>query len=49
MKFELINPINPNYSTIEQVLTNRNIPINKIPHYLHSTDEDIASYLLFGE
>ena len=49
MKFKLINPINPNYSTIEQVLTNRNIPITQIKHYLNTTDEDINQPELFGE
>ena len=49
MKYELINPINPNYSTIEQILTNRGIDLNIIPNYIKSTDEDINPPELFGE
>lgn len=29
-------------STIEQILTNRGIPLNEITHYLNTTDADIA-------
>lgn len=49
MKYKLIKPINENYSTIEQVLTNRGIPHKDIKHYLNTTDKDINSPLLFGE
>ena len=49
MKFQLINPINPNYSTIEQVLTNRGIQKEQIKHYLNTTDEDINKPEQFGE
>lgn len=49
MKYKLIAPIKPEYSTIEQVLTNRGIPHDEIKHYLNTTDEDINSYTLFGE
>lgn len=49
MKFQLINPINPNYSTIEQVLTNRGIQKQQIKHYLNTTDEDINKPEQFGE
>ena len=49
MKFQLINPINPNYSTEEQILTNRNIPQQEIEHYLNTTDEDINPPEAFGE
>ena len=49
MKYQLIKPINENYSAIEQILTNRNIPYNKLYHYLNTTDEDINSYMLLGE
>ena len=31
MKYKLIKPINLNYSVIEQILTNRNIPLKLIP------------------
>ena len=48
MKYQLIKPINPNYSTIEQILTNREIDINEIQHYLNTTDEDINSPMLLG-
>ena len=41
MKYQLINPINSNYSTLEQVLINRHIPLEEIEHYLNTTDEDI--------
>ena len=49
MKFQLINPINPKYSTVQQILTNRNIPLSQIKHYLHTTDEDISPPEAFGE
>lgn len=48
MKYQLINPINSNYSTIEQILTNRNISYNTIEHYLHTKEEDINSPLSLG-
>ena len=41
MKYQLIKPINQNYSPVEQILTNRGIPFNEIQHYLHTTDSDI--------
>lgn len=41
MKYQLIKPINSNYSTIATILTNRNIPIEEVEHYLHPTDADI--------
>lgn len=49
MKFKLINPINPDYSTIEQVLTNRGIQKQQIKHYLNTTDKDINKPEQFGE
>lgn len=49
MKYQLINPINPNYSALEQVLTNRGIKYEDILHYVNTTDEDINSFLLLGE
>lgn len=49
MRYELIKPINPQYSTVEQILTNRGIPIQEIHHYLNTTDNDINSPSLFGE
>ena len=41
MKYKLIKPINKEYSIIEQILTNRGIALEQIPHYLHTTDSDI--------
>ena len=49
MKYKLIAPVNPSYSAIEQVLTNRGIPYDEINHYLNTTDEDINSYNSFGK
>ena len=42
MKYQLIKPINQNYSVIQQILTNRNIPIDKINNYLFTSDADVA-------
>lgn len=47
MKYKLIKPINPQYSSIEQILTNRNI--TNIQEYLNTTDEHINSFLLLGK
>jgi single-stranded DNA-specific DHH superfamily exonuclease len=49
MKYKLIKPVNNNYSALQQVLTNRGISVEDISHYINTTDEDINSYLLFGE
>ena len=49
MKYKLINPINPKYSTIETVLTNRHIPLAEVSHYLHTTDDDINKPEMFGQ
>ena len=49
MKYRLIKPVNENYCTIEQILTNRGIKHEDIKHYLNTTDDDINSPLLFGE
>ena len=49
MKYQLLCPVNPQYSAIEQVLTNRGIPHDTIYHYLNTTDNDINSPLAFGE
>ena len=49
MKYRLLKPINPQYSALEQILTNRGIAREDIDHYLHTTDDDINSPLLFGE
>ena len=49
MKYKLIKPINENYSAIEQILTNRNIPYNDLQDYLNTTDEDISCPEWLGE
>ena len=49
MNIKLINPINPHYSAIEQVLTNRGIPHSEIHRWLNTTDADINDYKLLGE
>ena len=49
MKFELINQINPNYSTTEQILVNRGIKYQDIQKYINSTDKDINPPEAFGE
>ena len=46
MDYQLIKPIQENYSAIEQVLTNRGIKFEDIPHYLNVTEEDNLSPLL---
>ena len=49
MKYKLIKPINENYSTIEQILTNRNIKHEDIKQYLNTTDESVSSFNAFGK
>ena len=49
MKYQLIKPINSNYSTIEQILTNRHIPLEEVQHYLNTTDNDINKPEMLGE
>ena len=49
MKYQLIKPMNKNYSTIEQILTNRNIPLAEVSHYLNTTDDDINDFNTFGQ
>ena len=49
MKYQLIKSINQNYSPIEQILTNRGIPLNEIQHYLHTTDNDINPPQALGQ
>lgn len=41
MKYKLINQVNRNYSTEQQILTNRGIQVNDVFHYLHTSDSDI--------
>ena len=49
MKYELINKPNKKFSAIQQILYNRGIAENKIPHYMNLSDQDINSPLLLGE
>ena len=49
MKYQLIKPINQNYSVIEQILTNRNIPIENINNYLYTSDADVAPPEALGQ
>lgn len=49
MKYKLINQPNKNFSAIQQILYNRGISIQDIPHYLNLSDQDINSPLLLGE
>ena len=49
MKYKLIKPVNENYTAQEQVLVNRGINYKDIPHYLHTTDNDINDFKLLGE
>lgn len=41
MKYQLLNEIKPDYSTIETILTNRGIAREDVFKYLNTTDEDI--------
>lgn len=45
MQINLINEVNPNYTAVEQILTNRGIPYEEIEHFLNTTDSDINDYL----
>ena len=47
MKYKLIKPMISTYSALEQVLINRGV--SNLNHYLKTTDEDINSFLKFGE
>ncbi len=46
MNYELIKPINDQYSVIQQILTNRGIALENIEHYLNVSEEDNLSPLL---
>ena len=41
MNYQLIAPRVPSMSMVEQVLTNRGINLSDVPHYLHTSDNDI--------
>ena len=49
MKYQLIKPINENYSPVQQILTNRGISISGILHYINTTDNDINPPEALGE
>lgn len=49
MKYELINTVNENYTTLEQIFTNRGIKVEDIASYINTTDDDIIDYKLLGE
>lgn len=48
MNYKLLGNINPHYSAVEQVLTNRGIPYYDIHHWLNTTDADINDFNLLG-
>lgn len=48
MRLKLRNEINPNYSTIDQILTNRGILYSDISRYIHTSDDEINDFRLFG-
>lgn len=41
LNYQLISPRIPQYTVIEQILTNRGFKFSDIEHYLNTTDEDI--------
>ncbi len=43
MDYQLRAPHIPQYSSVEQVLVNRGIKFEDIPHYLNTTDTDILN------
>lgn len=49
MNIQLINEINKEYSTLEQILFNRNFTKKEITHYQNLNEKDIYSPLLLGE
>ena len=48
MKYELIKPIKPSYTAIQQILTNRGIALEDIDHYLNVSEQDNLSPLLLN-
>ena len=48
MEYSLIKPINPEYTALQQVLTNRGMVFNDIDHYLNVTEKDNLSPLLLN-
>lgn len=49
MKYQLIKPIDPKLTAIEQILENRGIPSDQAYAYLNTTDEVINNPCLLGE
>lgn len=49
MRFELINPINPEWTATQQILYNRGIAIDEIEHYLNTTEADVNPPEAFGQ
>lgn len=43
MKYKLRNPINKNYSPLEQIFTNRGMALSDIEHYIKVTEQDNLS------
>ena len=41
MRYQLIKPVNENYTALEQILTNRDVIHGHIERYINTTDEDI--------
>lgn len=48
MNYELIKPINPEYTVIQQILTNRGIALEDIDHYLNVSNSDNLSPLFLN-
>lgn len=46
MDYELIKPINKDYTPVQQILTSRGIPFDDIEHYLNVSEQDNLSPLL---
>lgn len=49
MEYQLIKPINPSYSALQQILTNRGIKHEQILNYVHSTDDCINAPQTLGK
>ena len=49
MKYKLIQPVNKDYTAIEQILANRGIKKEDFYNYINTTDENIHSYESFGK
>ena len=49
MRLELLNSVQEQYSTIEQILLNRGVSPEEFYHYLNTTDDDINDFTLLGK